>query len=96
MIVYLDVIFLENLFINYIILFATGYILKIKVKQLKVFLSSIIGSIYAICTYTQGALLSSNVWIKIVLSILMVLIAFFPQKVKMYLHHEEELATYPW
>ncbi len=35
MTVYLDVVLLENLCMNYIILFATGYLMKIKMKQLR-------------------------------------------------------------
>ena len=33
MTIYLDVVLLENLCMNYIILFATGYIMKLKMKQ---------------------------------------------------------------
>ena len=85
MTVYLDIVFLENLFINYIILFATGYILKIKKKQFNIFLSSIIGSGYAIYTYMQNSFAFSSIWLKIILSILMILVAFFPKKIKIFL-----------
>ena len=46
MTVYIDIIFLENLIINYIILYATGIISKAKIKQLRIILSSIIGATY--------------------------------------------------
>lgn len=42
MTIYLDVVLLENVCMNYIILFATSYIMKVKIKQWKVLLSSVI------------------------------------------------------
>ncbi|HBC84498.1 MAG TPA: hypothetical protein DCZ30_03450 [Clostridiales bacterium] len=40
--VYLDIIFLENFFMNYILLFAVSYIMKVKSKQLLIITSSIL------------------------------------------------------
>ncbi|MCI8486901.1 MAG: hypothetical protein HFJ20_07620 [Clostridia bacterium] len=42
MTVYLDIIFLENFFMNYILLFAVKYIMKIKSKQILIISSSIL------------------------------------------------------
>ena len=55
MTVYLDIIFCENILMNYIILFATLVIIKIKNKRQKIrlIISSIIGSAYAIIVYTN-------------------------------------------
>lgn len=82
MTVYLDVVFFENVCMNYIILFATGYILKIKMKQIRIILSSALGSIYAVLIYMQNIIFYSNMIVKIVLSIVMILIAFSPKKIK--------------
>ena len=65
MTVYLDIVFLENLCMNYIILFATGYIVKLKVKQIRIILSSCLGSLYAILVYMQNNILISNIVIKV-------------------------------
>lgn len=43
MTIYLDVILFENICMNYIILFATGLILKAKISQVRIVLSSILG-----------------------------------------------------
>ena len=45
MTIYIDVVLIENLFMNYIILFATGIILKIKMKQIRLLLASFLGAI---------------------------------------------------
>lgn len=82
MTIYIDVIFLENLFMNYIILFATGIILKLKMKTFRILISSIIGSIYAIIVYTSTMEIYSNILLKILLSIAMVYVAFNSRNVK--------------
>lgn len=82
MTVYLDIVFLENILMNYIILFGTGLIQKLKMSNLKLLLSSIIGAIYAIISYLNIIPIYSNFFMKIFLSILMIFVAYNPQKVK--------------
>lgn len=76
MTIYIDIIFLENLFMNYIILFATGTILKLPIKIIRTLVSSTIGSIYAIVSYMSSLEIYSSTLLKIILSISMVYIAF--------------------
>lgn len=83
MTVYLDVILIENLCMNYIILFATGYILKLKMKHLRIIISSLIGGIYAIISYMDIIPIYSNLITKIILSISMVYIAYYPKNIKL-------------
>lgn len=86
MTIYLDIIFLENLFMNYIIIFATGIIIKSPIKIIRTFLSSVIGSIYAILIYTNILeKVYTNIFLKIALSLVMVYIAFNPQNLKAFL-----------
>lgn len=82
MTIYIDIIFLENLFMNYIILYATGIILKAPIKIIRTFLSSTIGSIYAIISYMSILKISSNIFLKVILSISMVYIAYNPKNIK--------------
>lgn len=82
MILYLDVIFFENLCMNHIILYATGIIRKNKMKQTKLLLSSILGSAYAIIIYLKILSFSSNLIMKIILSVSMVWIAFDSKNMK--------------
>lgn len=74
--IYLDIILFENLCMNYIILFATGIVMKRKMKQSMLIISSLIGSIYAIIVYLKITQIASTIIMKIVLSIAMVFIAF--------------------
>ncbi len=83
MTVYLDVVLLENLCMNYIILFATGYILKIKQNHIRELISALLGAIYAIVAYMQILEIYSTITMKIVLSIVMVYIAYKPKTLKL-------------
>ena len=51
MTIYLDLILLENVVMNYIIILATAMICKVDIKYLRIFLSSLLGAVYAIITY---------------------------------------------
>lgn len=80
--IYIDIIFLENLIMNSIILYATGIILKIKPKTIKVVISSAIGSIYAIITYVTEIEVYTSIILKAILAVIMVYVAFTPPNVK--------------
>lgn len=80
--IYIDIIFLENLIMNSIILYATGIILKIKPKTIKVLISSTIGSIYAIITYVTEIEVYTSIILKAILAVIMVYVAFTPPNVK--------------
>ena len=76
---YLDIIFVENLCMNYIILFTTGYFIKTKANPIRLFISSCCGSIYAILMYIYDNIFFPNFFIKIILSVVIILIAFYPK-----------------
>lgn len=69
---------------NYIILFASAYIMKIKVKQYRLIVSSSIGSVFVVLEYTNNIRFFSNFAIKIILSIVIVLTAYNPIKFKIF------------
>ena len=67
---------------NFIILFATGIAMKINLKQKNLILSSIIGAIYAIITYLEIIPIVTHFFMKILLSLIMIYIAFIPKTPK--------------
>ena len=75
MTIYLDVVLVENLCMNYIIFFASAYVLKKKVKHIRLIISALIGGIYSILAYVQILQIYSNIICKFILSIVMVYIA---------------------
>ncbi len=74
LIVYADIVFFENLIINYVILYVTVLIKKIKKSYFRILISSIIGSVYAIISITTKNIYINNIFFKILLSILMIII----------------------
>ena len=82
MTIYIDVVFLENLVMNSIILVASGIILKKKMKWIRIILASSLGAIYTIIGYMSVLEIYSNLVLKVILSILIIYIAFNPQTVK--------------
>lgn len=87
MTLYVDIVFLENVFMNSIILLATGVILKDKTRIIRNLISSSIGAVYAIIIYTSHIEIYSNTFLKIMLSLVIVYIAFKPQNTKSLLKH---------
>ena len=82
MTIYIDIIIVENLIMNYIILYATALISKSKISHLRIFLASLIGAIYAITEYISKLDIYSNMLMKVILSIIIIIVAFYPQNVK--------------
>ena len=82
MTIYVDVVLIENLIMNYIILLATGLILKIKIKHIRLIIGSLLGAIYTIIGYIGILEIYSSFILKIILSIMIVYIAYYPQTLK--------------
>lgn len=82
MTIYIDIVLLENLVMNYIILLATGIILKIKIKHLRLIIASLIGAIYSIFGYISNIKIYSNMILKVILSVIIIYVAYNPQNVK--------------
>lgn len=82
MTIYIDVVLIENLIMNYIILLATGLILKIKIKHIRLIIGSLLGAIYTIIGYIGILEIYSSFILKIILSIMIVYIAYYPQTLK--------------
>ena len=85
MTIYLDIVFLENVLMNYIIIFATGIVVKTKIKNLRILLASGIGAIYAIVMYLDIIPISSNFFMKVMLSLVIVYVAFEERSLRKYI-----------
>ena len=82
MTLYIDLILLENIIMNYIIILATGMVCRIDIKHIRIFLSSLLGAIYAIVTYVVDLGICVNNISKFFISISMVYIAFNSSSIK--------------
>ena len=82
MTIYIDVLFLENFILNYIILYVTGLISKHKIKFLKIGLGALLGAIYVVMSYIIKEAIYFNFLLKIILSIVMIYLSFTPKTFK--------------
>lgn len=78
MTIYIDVVLIENLIMDYIILLALAIILKEKIKYIRLFFASLLGAIYSIIAYMNVVNNYVSIIIKVFLSIVMVYISFKP------------------
>lgn len=82
MTIYIDVVLIENLIMNTIILIATGVVLQEKIQILRILLASLIGAIYSVIAYLSILEIYSSIIMKIILSLIIIYIAFNPQTIK--------------
>lgn len=73
---YVDVIFLENLIINYIILYLTKRFSKTNTKNINLFFGSLLGASYVILMFLSLPDIFYSLAFKIIISILMIIITF--------------------
>lgn len=76
MTIYLDIVLFENIFLNFIIILSTAIIGKTKIKIIRNFLASLLGSIFAIFNYIVNINWFYGIILKVIISILMMKIAF--------------------
>lgn len=85
MTLYIDLILLENIIMNYIIILATGMVCKVNIKHITIFLASSVGAIYAILVYVINLPIYTNPIIKILVSTSMIYISFGSNNIKILL-----------
>ena len=80
--VYGDVILLENLIMNFIILFCTAKLLKHKYSWLMLAIAAFMGAIYALGSYFTYFELFYTPVMKIIFSLLIITIAYLPHHIR--------------
>lgn len=76
MTIYLDIVLLENIILNYIIILSTAIISKSKINFFRIIASSFLGGILAIIGYIIEMKIFLSVILKIAISVFMMIIAF--------------------
>ncbi len=82
---YAEYLLIENIIINCIILYATSKITKTKTSKMRLFVASLIGSIYTLVVFFPSLQFMGKVTIKLSISILMIIISFNPEKLNQFL-----------
>lgn len=85
MYIYAEYLLLENLIINYIILYVTKRFTRTDTNKLRLILASGIGALYTLVIFYPKLMFMSKFLVKISISVLMIIIAFNPAKFKKFL-----------
>ena len=85
MTLYIDLVLLENIIMNYIIILATGMVCRVDIKFIKIFIGSFLGAVYAIFVYVIKIAIYINPIVKLLISISMIYISFKPRNIKVLL-----------
>lgn len=84
MTIYIDLILLENIVMNYIILVATSIISKSRISLIRSLISATVGSMYSILNYLVELDVYTNLVVKILISIIMIKIVYNSKKIKIF------------
>ena len=82
MTIYVDILFLENLMLNCIILYAVAIISKGRIKHFRIIIAGALGAIYVVIYYISKISIYTNAIAKILLAVCMVYVGFKPEKKK--------------
>ena len=85
MYVYIEYLLLENMIINFIILYVTGILTRTKTSRVRLFISSLLGSLYLFYLFFPNTEFMGKFIIKFSISILMIVVAFNPEKFNLFL-----------
>lgn len=83
--IYLDYIFIENMIVNFVIIYQVGIFTKSKINIKRNIISCIILSIYTVIMYILNDKFLNNVFIKLMMTNVAMFIAFKPKDISQYL-----------
>lgn len=83
--VYLDMLILENLVMNYIILWVTGKLTRESMSQLRLLFGAVIGTVYCAVMFFPSLRFLYTFIFKVILSVVLVAVVFYPLGFKKFL-----------
>ncbi len=85
MVYYIDILFLVNFTINYILLSVTAFIGRLPKKHWRIFLSALFGAIYAVCIFFPKLSRLYSAVFKIIFSLFMISVAYNLKSIRTFL-----------
>lgn len=85
MYVYLEYLLVENAIINFIILYVTKMFTRTKTSKIRLFIASLLGSLYTFYIFFPSAQFMGRLIFKFAVSVLMIVIAFCPERFNIFL-----------
>lgn len=85
MYVYAEQLLLENLIINYIVLYATKIFTRSETSKMRIFLASVLGSVYTLVVFFPSIVFTLKFLAKIIVAVVIIKIAFNPKSIKSFI-----------
>lgn len=85
MYVYVEQLLIENLIINYIILYVTKLLIKSDTSKNRIFIASLIGSIYTLIAFFPSIITIIKLISKIIVAVTIIRVAFKPKNIRVFL-----------
>ena len=82
MTVYIDILLLENIAINFIILAATSHFSRVRVGIGRLLLGAFVGAVYVLAAFCPGFEVYFTLIAKLILSFVIIAVTFWPEKLK--------------
>lgn len=89
--IYAEYLLIENIIINYIILYVTKRFTRTDTSKLRLFLAATVGALYAFVVFFPSLRFLAKFTVKVAISILMIVISFTPSKLYMFI---KQFATF--
>jgi len=83
--IYADILLMENIVMNYLILWLTSTTLKVHAGRIKMLAASVVGALYALLIFFPGYKFLYTTVMKVLLSLLIIVIAFTPIRFREFL-----------
>ena len=83
--VYAEYLLLENIIINYIILYVTKKITSTRTSKIRLLIAALVGSIYTLVAFFPSLQFMGKFSIKLSISVLMIIIGFNPEKINQFI-----------
>ncbi|MFA5575981.1 MAG: sigma-E processing peptidase SpoIIGA [Tissierellaceae bacterium] len=80
-----EYLFIENLLINYIILYIGKLMTKTEVKRVRIFIASAIAGLYPFLLFTSSAYFFMNFLVKILVSVLIIKLAYGARSIRLFI-----------
>ena len=84
-IIYADVLFIENLFMNYLLLYLLKRFCKCKAQYYKLIAAAAFGALYVFIVFFPSLHVFTSILMKFIISVIMIIIAFSHQNIRTYI-----------
>lgn len=84
-VIYIDVLIIENFFMNYLLLYFNNRFCKCKARKWRIIIAAFIGAMYVLIVFYPDLHIFYSVLMKFMMSILMIIIAFSPHDLRKFL-----------